>query len=448
MKFAALVAATLVALALMAAVPAGASAQEPIAWGAFTPGAPESRATMEALNDRVGRRAAIWQTYKNFDQEPFPYVTVGTAHEAGGVPFITWEPWSRNLRAIARGDNDGYLRAAARQAKDFGKPILLRFAHEMNGNWYPWGLGQNGNSPADHIAAFRHVVRIFRAEGADNVKHVWSPNVGSFDSLWPGDEFVDYLGLDGYNFGAKYNNWQSFEEIFDSSYRQIVRLSKKPLLITEFSSNERDGDKAAWVRHTFSSEVARRYPQIRAYVWFDENKQADGEADWRVNSSGATLEAFRSVLSRPLFDLDANGLLRLSGASVGDPVPVDPIPPAADHPAPPAEPPASGTLHCGIYPRPALQMSRLWTVNVRIKCDRSAQDGCYGLVKIKHIGTRRTLGTAEVDLWPGRRNPVRIGLPGWARTGLVARMSVRTRITMRVSGGCSAAHARRVTLHR
>ena len=447
MRLAAPLSIALVAIAVLLALPAGASAQQPIAWGAFTFGAPENRATMEAFNARVGRRAAIWQTYKSFDQDPFPYVTVGTAHEAGGVPFITWEPWRRNLRGIARGDNDGYLHDAARQARDFGKPILLRFAHEMNGNWYPWGLGVNGNTASDYIAAWRHVVGIFRSEGAGNVKHVWSPNVGSFGSLWPGDEWVDYLGLDGYNFGAMYNDWRSFEQIFDGSYHSIVRLSKKPLLITEFSSNERGGDKAAWVRHTFSADVARRYPRIRAYVWFDENKEADGEADWRVNSSGASLDAFRSVLRQPFYDLDANGLLRLAGVSLGDPAPADPAPPAPA-PAPPADPPADGTLRCGIYPRSTLRVSRLWTINVRIKCDHSAQDGCYGFVKVKDVGSRRSLGAAEVDLWPGRRNPVRIGLPGWARTWLIGRTSLRTRLTMRVSGGCHPAHARRVTLRR
>jgi hypothetical protein len=93
-------------------------------------------------------------------------------------------------------------------------------------------------------------------------------------------------------------------------------------------------------------------------------------------------------------------------------------------------------------------VSRLWTINVAIRCNRSAVEGCYGLVKVKHIGTRRSIGAAEVDLWPGRRTPVRIGLPGWARTPLIRRSNVRTRITMRVSGGCSPAKARRVTLRR
>ena len=444
MRFAAPLIAT-VAAALLVALPGEARAQQPVAWGTFTPGAPESRATMDAFNNRVGRRAAIWHTYKNFNQEAFPTITVGTAWDAGGVPLITWEPFGRSLRGIARGDYDGYIRSSARQAVSFGKPILLRFAHEMNGNWYPWGLGVNGNTASDYIAAWRHVVRVFRNENANNVKHVWAPNTGSFSSLWPGDEYVDYLGLDGYNWGARYNNWESFEQVFDSSYRQIVRLSKKPLLITEFAANERGGDKPAWVRHAFSREVAQRYPQIRALIWFDENK----EADWRVNSSGATQSAFQSVLNQSIFGLDANGLLALAGASVNTPVPNDP--PAPTDPGSPPQAPdtlGAGTLRCGIHPRRTLRMSSRWTINVPIKCNRASSGGCYGLVKVKHVGTSRTLGTAEVELRSGRRRPVRIGLPGWARTSLGRRTSVATRVTMRVGGGCRAGGTRRVTIRR
>jgi hypothetical protein len=446
MRFAAPLVTTLILGLLLAAMPAGASAQQPVAWGAFTPGAPESKSVMEAFNQRVGRRSAIWHTYKNFDGTgPFPYITVGTAWEAGGVPLITWEPFNRNLRALARGDYDGYIRHAARQGRDFGKPILLRFAHEMNGNWYPWGLGVNGNTAGDYVAAWRHVVRVFRQENAHNVKHVWCPNVGSFSSLFPGDEWIDYLCLDGYNWGSKYNNWDSFEEVFDSSYRQIVRLSRKPIVIGEFAANQAGGDKAAWVRHAFSPDVLRRYPQIRALVWFDENK----EVDWRVNSSDSTLSAFRSVLRNPIFELDAAGLLGLAGAGVGQPE--VPTPPDAGQPTQPAgeaPPPAGGALRCGLFPRSTLRMSSMWTIDVRIKCSRASDGWCRGFVKVKHVGTRRTLGFAEVELWAGRRNPVRIGLPGWARTPLAARSSVATRVAMRVGGGCSAGPARRVTVRR
>ena len=441
MRFAAAIAVAASVAMVSFLAPARAEAQHPVAWGAFTPGAPESRSTMEAFNDRVGRRAVIWHTYKNFDGDPFPYITVGTATEAGAVPLITWEPWNRNLRAIARGDEDGYLRGAARSAKGFGKPILLRFAHEMNGDWYPWGLGVNGNSAGDYVAAWRHVVNVFRHEGADNVRFVWAPNVGSFDSLYPGDEWVDFLGLDGYNWGLKYNNWESFDEVFDSSYRAIVRLSHKPIIITEFASDELGGDKAAWVRHAFSPGVMDKYPQIRALVWFDENK----ETDWRVNSSAATLSAFQGALNQSLFGLDANGLLSLADA--GGPPPADP-PAATPPPAPADHASAAGArMRCAVRPRRVMRM-RMWTIDVPIHCSRSSSDGCFGWVKVKQAGSGRRLGLAEVELWPGRRKAVRIGLPGWGRPSLAHHSRLAARVAMRTDGRCSAARARHVRLLR
>ena len=443
MRYAALLLAAVLLLAL-AAVPASAQAANRVVWGAFTPGAPESRSAIDNFNSKVGRRAEILHTYKNFTQDPFPYDTVGRSHEAGAVPLITWEPFDRNLRALARGDYDGYLRDSARQAVEFGKPILLRFAHEMNGDWYPWSAGVNGNSASDYINAYRHVVRVFRNAGAANVKHVWAPNTGTFSTLFPGNDYVDYLGLDGYNWGAKYNSWESFEQVFDSSYRAITRLSRKPLLITEFGANQHGGDKPAWLRHALSREVAHRYPQIRALIYFDNDQ--DG-ADWRVSSSGASESAIRTALNDSLFDLSADGLLGLAGVSPPDVAP-QPDPPAELPAQPPAPPPADGAMRCGVHPRSVLRMSRMWTITVPIRCNRPSTEGCYGLVKVKHVGTRRTLGTAEVELWPGRATPVRIGLPGWARSSLVRRWTLATRVTMRVGSGCSAGPARRVTLRR
>lgn len=440
MRLAAPLIAALTAVAL--AAPAQAQAQKPVAWGAYTPGAPDNRSAIDAFNAQMGRRAVIWHTYKNFQQEPFGR-TVGAATDAGALPLVTWEPFGRTLRGIARGDSDGYIRASARQAVAFGKPILVRFAHEMNGDWYPWGRGVNGNTAGDYIAAWRHVVRVFRSENAANAKFVWAPNTGSFSQFWPGDEYVDYLGLDGYNWGAKWNNWESFEQVFDSSYRQIARLSRKPLIITEFGANQHGGDKPAWVRHALSRAVASRYPQIRALVYFD-NEQ-DG-ADWRVDSSGASLSAFRAALNDSLFDLDAAGLFRLAGGSE----PAQPDTPAQPDPPsqPPADPGGGASLRCGIHPRSSLRKSRMWTINVPIRCTASSSDGCRGRVKVKHVGTRRTLGTARVVLWSGRKTPVRIGLPGWARTALARRSSVATRMTLSVTGGCRSGAARRVTLHR
>jgi endoglucanase len=429
--------------AVMAAVayaPASAGAERQVAFGMFTPGAPENRSVIDQFSQKIGRRPVIWHTYRNWDQDPFPTDIVGTAHEAGAVALITWEPFDRDLRGIASGRYDSYVRSSARQAKSWGKPILLRFAHEMNGDWYPWGAG--ANSPAEYKAAWRHVVRVFRNEGANNVRWVWAPNTGSFDSLFPGDEWIDFTGLDGYNWGAKYNSWESFEDVFDSSYKAITRLSRKPLLITEFGANSAGGNKAAWIRHAFSRAVAERYPRIRALIWFD---RAQDGADWRVDDTPGTLEAFRSAINGSLFDLDVAGLLGADNPGGGNPPPV--TPPKPDDRSGATS--AAAKVRCGVRARRSLRMSGDWTIQVPLRCGPSIPARCFAIVKVRHAGSGRTLGRAEVELWPGRGTPVRIGLPGWARTSLVDRRVVRARVAMKVTdGGCRRGPARRVTLRR
>ena len=423
----------------------GATGEQRIAFGIFTPGAPENKAAIQSFIAKVGRAPAIWHTYRNWDEDPFPRDLMQNPYDVGAVPMITWEPHGRDLRQMAQGGYDSYIRDSAREAIAWGRPILLRFAHEMNGNWYSWGLGVGGNSASDYVAAWRHVVSVFREEKATNVRWVWAPNTGSFGSLFPGDGWIDYIGLDGYNWGSKYGSWDSFEQVFDSSYRSITRLSRKPLLITEFGANSRGGDKPAWISHAYSSEVADRYPRIRALIWFDRDQ--DG-ADWRIDSSAASLTAFRAAIRSPRLDLSAADLL-----GAGD-APPPPTPPATD-PAPQTDPvrldggqqPRPGSrMRCGVHPQRALRLSRMWTIDVPLSCDRAGASHCFGVIRVRHAG--RTIGAAEVELRRGLARPVRIGLPGWARTSLVSRRRLAARVTLQTRKACSASPARRVTVVR
>jgi beta-mannanase len=135
------------------------------------------------------------------------------------------------------------------------------------------------------------------------VRWVWSPNVGrstGLANLYPGGAYVDWVGLDGYNWGTSQpgrHSWQTFSEIFGRSYDKLARMTKKPMMISETASAESGGDKAAWIRQGLLVQVPKRFPRIRAVIWFHENK----EADWRVNSSKAALKAYREVVSSPLY---------------------------------------------------------------------------------------------------------------------------------------------------
>jgi beta-mannanase len=194
---------------------------------------------------------------------------------------------------------------------DYGGPLMLRPFHEMDGFWYPWGGTANGNTPRDFVRAWRHVHRIFDAEGATNVTWVWSVNGlsvpqterNSIAHYWPGAGYVDWIGISGFNWGlsASFGAWSTFGQLYDNRIRSLAAYHK-PVVLTEIASSEVGGDKAVWIRTTFAS-ILRSYPRIRALVWYD--KRDSKLRDWRVASSRPAAAAFaraiaaRGVLSAP-----------------------------------------------------------------------------------------------------------------------------------------------------
>jgi membrane-bound metal-dependent hydrolase YbcI (DUF457 family) len=284
------------------------------AFGAYIPKADQHPGLTSSFAKKVGREPAILSSYKRW---PTPLIVrrqLRAVSGRGALPLITWEPWTLSgrgfsLRAIARGRYDDYAQRGARQAASWGHPILLRFAHEMNGDWYPWGRGRAGNTPSVYKAAWRHLVRIFRSAGADNVRWVWTPNVDGggaypFSEYYPGDRWVSWVGLDGFNW-ARRGEWQSFTDLFGSSYDTLTRLSPRPVMIAETGSSQSGGDKAAWVSSALGREIPR-FSKIRAVVWFSDVVSG---VDFRIHSSRASLDAFRSGIRSPQYGLDRSALL-------------------------------------------------------------------------------------------------------------------------------------------
>lgn len=225
---------------------------------------------------------------------------------AGATPLLTLEPWRPDgglvqpgfaLSKIAAGAFDADLTRWGRGLAEWGKPILLRFAQEMNGTWYPWAVGVNGTTAADYRAAFRRVRSVITAQGATQVRFVWAPNAitlgtNPFADSFPGTDQVDVLGLDGYNWGeAPGHHWQAAGDLFTPSLDALRALdAEHPILITEVASA--DGpipeQKAAWIRDFFG--IVHTQYHVEGFVWF----QTDKERDWRFNSTSASLEAFRA----------------------------------------------------------------------------------------------------------------------------------------------------------
>lgn len=211
----------------------------------------------------------------------------------GSALLLTWQPRNVDVQHILNGSKNAYIDAWAKGIKASKQTVYLRPFPEMNLKEPSITWGQL--DPQLLVRAWRYLVIRFRALGVNNVLWVWSPNrsdeggLYTLEQYYPGSDYVDILAVDGYNFGDGNGHvWRSFEDTFDAPYQRIVKLDMhKPFWITEIACAESgDGHKAAWVKDMFAST---KFPNLKALVWFDENK----ERDWRIASSAQTLAAFR-----------------------------------------------------------------------------------------------------------------------------------------------------------
>ena len=275
--------------------------------GVVIPWSPDYLTQLDAFSQEVGAAPKLVMSYRDWTLALIDSTQMDAVIARGAIPQITWEPWDPTqginqpayaLSTITSGAHDAFIQASAAAAAAYGKPFQLRFAPEMNGSWAPWEGTINGNTPAGYVAAWQHVVSIFRAAGATNVTWVWAPNngpTGTIAAYYPGDSWVDVLGLDGYNWGSA-DVWQTFTQVFGTAYDIVTSLNAtKPVMITETASAEAGGDKAAWITSAYLTEIPTRFPRVTAVIWFDVNK----EVDWRVDSSSASLAAYQSVVASP-----------------------------------------------------------------------------------------------------------------------------------------------------
>jgi hypothetical protein len=231
----------------------------------------------------------------------------------GLTPIISWSTGSISLNKIVAGATDGEnsiaLARAAALAKSYPGTLLIRLDWEMNGNWTQWNPGNAAQAhqretPATFVAMWRHVVNYFRAEGVTNVRWVWAPNVdngdGAMSAYYPGDGYVDYVGLDGYNYAyTQGGSWNTPQQVFGASYAELERITHKPVIITETSTVEADSSeasrgqtKALWIQQL--SSYLPTLSNVVAVCWFDQPALVTGygKVNFSVNSSAAALAAW------------------------------------------------------------------------------------------------------------------------------------------------------------
>lgn len=261
-------------------------------------------ADIAATEKKLGCSVPLHLTYYAWEDDWTEDITPEDLR-AGRIPFVNWELFGANLDDIVAGKNDTMIRQRAVAAKKLSGKLFVDFGAEMNGDWSPWSGAQNGKSADKYVAAYRHVHDLFVESAATNVIWAFCPNVTSEpDEDWnepldyyPGDGYVDWMCVDGYNWGTSdtWGAWQSFREVFEDIY-PVLAAKQKPILIGEMASTELGGDKAEWIRQIIPT-LKNDYPMIKGLVWFDIDK----ETDWRISSSPSSESAFKAMANDPFF---------------------------------------------------------------------------------------------------------------------------------------------------
>jgi hypothetical protein len=253
--------------------------------------------TLAQTAAKLGRTPPVHLTYYAWAADWTGAVTKADL-AAGRIPLVNWEPHKIDFNNIVNGSLDATIVARANGSKALGKKFFLDFAAEMNGD-EAW----SGNNAPLYVAAYRHIHDIFVAAGATNVIWAWCPNVTDINGgnkntmdYYPGDAYVDWTGVDGYNWGTKNGGWQTFRQVFQKIY-PLLAARKKPIMIGEMSSAQVGGNKAKWIDEIIPT-LRASFPLIKCVVWFDINK----EADWRISSSPESEAAFIRMAKDPYFN--------------------------------------------------------------------------------------------------------------------------------------------------
>jgi hypothetical protein len=395
---------TIVTLASVLVAPplqADAASNSSVYWGAYLVGSPADTSLMDALETRVGKRAALemmgqpWMM--NGQYQAFPAAYLQKIRDRGSIPVLDWGSsdlccgtWQPNftLANIANGAHDAYLIRWAQASKAWGHPYFIRMDAEMNGWWRPWSEQINGNHPGDFVRAWRHVVDVFRAQGATNVTWIWCPNIVGprstpMSELYPGDSYVDWTGVDGYNFGTDRGNaWQTFNQIFgysayDGGFNTYQLLQQtaptKPIVIVETASSENGGSKAAWITDMLTTQLPNNFPNIKAFIWFDWNEN-DPALSWPIESSTAATQAFATGIASSYYATNEFGALSTS--------PIPALNPASAPPPPPPQTAApSGTLMLNPLQDTYIARADPWSTaggaSTEIRADQAGSDTSY-----------------------------------------------------------------------
>jgi len=288
--------------------------------------------TWDRFEQNTGKKVSVchYGQPNPWSQTTFYGSTADICTNRGALVAMDMDTGTVPLRDIAAGNYDSSIAAWAKNVKAWGKPFFLRLDTEMNGTWEPYGPGKNGNTPQDFINMWQHFHDVATAQGATNITWFWVPNIGtttagsvySLDQFYPGDSYVDWTGLDGYN---KNSTYQGFYTIFKSSYDMVLGLSpNKPMGIGETSSHEYGGQKAGWITDALTTQLPKNFPKIKMVLWFNWRNSDDGGAtwnDWPIESSSTAQAAFKSGISSSYYTPGSSSIVNLPPLTKVQPLP-------------------------------------------------------------------------------------------------------------------------------
>ncbi len=293
--------------------------QARLEWGIFETDAPVKYTELKNIENKLDFTFPILLYYtgilENREMHPNLSEALANAKKEGRILELTLQtveqtPGKGNMvYDVLDGKYDRYLKNYVREVVDSGAPVLFRLGNEMNGDWCVYSSHHTSKDTDIFKAFYYYIYRLFEEAEADNVIWIWNPNGKSFpDFKWndalcyyPGDEFVDVIGMTSYNTGTYYESetWMEFDQMYDSLYRKYIELYEKPLMITEFSSSSVGGSKEAWVANMFRS--IDKYDRIKVAIWWDGcDWDAEGNVarSYFIDETEELVRLFRENLTR------------------------------------------------------------------------------------------------------------------------------------------------------
>ncbi len=252
--------------------------------GAFLGGRP-TREDIVGFRNKYGKKPLLVMVFVDWTRF-IDEIVIKDVYSQNCTLFVSWEPWQAVTKkgidydGLLSGEYDEYILNFAKHLNATEKEVFIRFAHEMNGNWYPWSGTKIGRDK--YISIYRYIRDIFDRIHTTNVKWVFCVNwedvpkeKNHFMLYYPGDEYVDYVGIDGYNWGdtESWSRWMNFKDIFERRYKEITTYLKRPVMITEFSSASSGGNKSIWIKEAMND--IKRMKNIEAFILFNVDKETD-----------------------------------------------------------------------------------------------------------------------------------------------------------------------------